>query len=490
MSHHTRRPAASSLPAREHSRLAKRAHRIAKPLAILGVGAAALVLGMLAGMWGRPGSRSVTQNHALQDNVQSSTDRRPEPAPVAQAGDSQHAKTAIDPSHSASGPHLRSASIAAQSQVGETQPFSSGVASAAKTGAGGVQLSAAALPARAPGSTQPQTHRAEPELDAASTQRSFPATRPAFTFEPLAVPPADLTDAQIEQAMRRAVDFLLTQFEEGEISLRFAENPSRRAGLDALAVYSLLQASRSIHDDRINPKLGQMRLMLEKLKAYRIEPSDAQPFEPVVYGRGLRAAALAVYNRPEDKKTLRADVAWLVSDEVDGAYSYGEHWTPPPQPIAWKPMGDPNPPVRGRVRPGGIVGSGGGAAGGSNMPTQPPRTPIYYPPPPPENPKFLIRPPQLSKFNQPLPLAPGQPLPPSPPPRNYGPPANSPDSGGSSAPNPGLAQPPAYSPSPSGPSFSPPVTAPPSGGYGGGCAAPGLAPDGADSTIVLCSAQT
>jgi len=43
---------------------------------------------------------------------------------------------------------------------------------------------------------------------------------------------------------------------------------------------------------------------------------------PATYCRALRAAALAVYDRPEDRTALRADAAWLLRAAVDGSYTY------------------------------------------------------------------------------------------------------------------------------------------------------------------------
>src|SRR5262249_24315668 len=41
------------------------------------------------------------------------------------------------------------------------------------------------------------------------------------------------------------------------------------------------------------------------------------------YTRALRANALALYNRPQDKDVLSSDVEYLVSSQMDGAYGYG-----------------------------------------------------------------------------------------------------------------------------------------------------------------------
>jgi len=43
---------------------------------------------------------------------------------------------------------------------------------------------------------------------------------------------------------------------------------------------------------------------------------------PMTYAHSLRAAALAVYDRPEDRKVLEADVKWLVMGQKEGSYTY------------------------------------------------------------------------------------------------------------------------------------------------------------------------
>lgn len=263
--------------------------------------------------------------------------------------------------------------------------------------------------------------------------------------------------------MRRGVDFLLSQFEEGEISLRYGGNPNRRAGLDALCVYAMLQASRSLNDNRINPKLPAMRLMLDKLKAFSMTPAQSRLFEPVVYARSLRAAALAVYDRPDDRRALTDDVKWLIHDEYDGAYSYGGRWMAPNAIEAPRPRVLPTPMTRGR-------GASGGKQPASNY-----RPPVvaqgpspWMRPRPPEDPKFLVPPP----------VAPGQPSVPTYPqvPTRGGGPAprggpsgntNTPSGGGSPTPG-GTAGQPGY--------VAPPSTDAPSGGYTGGCAAPANQP--------------
>src|SRR5665213_4129661 len=189
-------------------------------------------------------------------------------------------------------------------------------------------------------SAGPATRPAPAQLaDAAPKTR--PATRPVYLIGPPPPFPAErrVTDAQIEQSMRGGINIILSQFEENAITLRYAGGESRRGGLDALCLYALLSAGQSIKDDRLDPKNRAMKLMLEKLKAYRIEPNASVPFDPVTYGKSLRAMALSVYDRPVDRKVFKDDVTWLINEEEDGAYSYGGIWSiPKPTNI----FGDPN----------------------------------------------------------------------------------------------------------------------------------------------------
>ncbi|HWE94821.1 MAG TPA: DUF4159 domain-containing protein [Tepidisphaeraceae bacterium] len=279
----------------------------------------------------------------------------------------------------------------------------------------------------------------------------LPATRPSDADQQNALPAAavSINDDRVEKSIRRGVDNLLAQFVNGRLLPQQGANESRQAGLDALCVYSLLQAGRAIKDDRLDPKQPQMKLMLDRLKDYPLEPSAARPFEPVVYARSLRAAALALYDRPEDRKALQDDVVWLVNEEVDGAYSYGGHWMQ-------QPDADPGaPPIDIRMQPG----SGGGgsvthhytpAGKDPNNRVTPPQTYIQAPPlvipnvAPPANPHQ----PGVPVFNQPAPTG-GRGTP------TYGP---GPGYGPSNVPPPAPAPPPQF--------VAPPPTAPPDGAYG------------------------
>src|SRR5207249_9170122 len=58
--------------------------------------------------------------------------------------------------------------------------------------------------------------------------------------------------------------------------------------------------------------------LLDQLKRYSIPASCA------TYTRSLRAQALSVYNRAEDRAALSSEVRWLIASGVKGAYGYAE----------------------------------------------------------------------------------------------------------------------------------------------------------------------
>ena len=67
-----------------------------------------------------------------------------------------------------------------------------------------------------------------------------------------------------------------------------------------------------------------MKTLVEKMKKSPMETDKA------TYARGLRATALALYARPEDRPALWADVRWLLKANRDGTYGYNDkdapHW--------------------------------------------------------------------------------------------------------------------------------------------------------------------
>ncbi|HEX2971067.1 MAG TPA: hypothetical protein VHP11_01970, partial [Tepidisphaeraceae bacterium] len=93
------------------------------------------------------------------------------------------------------------------------------------------------------------------------------------------------------------------------------------AGANALCVYALLQCGQAINDERLNVRSKQMKAMIAAMRDMSV-PSAYE-----TYTRGIRATALAVYNRPDDRAALREDVGWLIQNSRHGAYHYSDRGT-------------------------------------------------------------------------------------------------------------------------------------------------------------------
>jgi hypothetical protein len=142
-----------------------------------------------------------------------------------------------------------------------------------------------------------------------------PSSPPHFVPVRAPITAPDL-DEQIGRSIDQGVNYLLSQFIDGK--LRDADNSgSSGPGMDALAVYALLQAGEATHDLRLGPTSPGVPKMLDALKALSMDGEDA------TYSHSLRAAALGVYHRIDDKKVLIDDAKWLMSAASNGAYTYG-----------------------------------------------------------------------------------------------------------------------------------------------------------------------
>jgi hypothetical protein len=127
--------------------------------------------------------------------------------------------------------------------------------------------------------------------------------------------------------MQRAVDFVLSNFHDGELKPGIGTGSVQRAGLHALCVYALLQAGQSLPDERLNIHGKIIPPMIETMKSHSLDAisrGEATPGAPVTYSRSLRAAALAVFDRPQDRKVLQADVKWLIAAQSNGEYTYDD----------------------------------------------------------------------------------------------------------------------------------------------------------------------
>mgnify|MGYP005835583241 CR=1 FL=1 len=161
------------------------------------------------------------------------------------------------------------------------------------------------------------------------------ATAPAPPAPALALPPRppprptekvrDDLDERIGQSIHKGTSWLLERFERHQLAAdvrasgvpRLARQQSAYVGgLNALCVYALLQAGQAVPDPRLDPRGEFVRGILSRLKDHPMDQG------PVTYSRALRAAALAVHNRPEDRACLAEDVDYLLRASVSGAHTY------------------------------------------------------------------------------------------------------------------------------------------------------------------------
>ena len=131
-----------------------------------------------------------------------------------------------------------------------------------------------------------------------------------------------VNDERIGVAIQNGASWLLRRFDPKTHQLAGDLGRPRaggvHGGLDALCVYALAQCGLAIHDDRIDIHKESMKGMLTALDALPIE------HDILTYGHGLRATALALHNRKEDRKALQLDVNWLIKSHKGGAYDYAE----------------------------------------------------------------------------------------------------------------------------------------------------------------------
>ncbi|HEV8378553.1 MAG TPA: DUF4159 domain-containing protein, partial [Tepidisphaeraceae bacterium] len=173
--------------------------------------------------------------------------------------------------------------------------------------------------------TQPIVLRPTTQPIVAAAPTTIPTTMPAIAMvanqPPLPRPPTrrlkvedeGITDQEIGEAIQRGANFLLTQFNNGHLA---GEGFRGDPGLNALCVYALLQCGQAVPDERLNGRAKGMKAMLDNLRNSRMDGYET-------YGRAIRATALAVYNRAEDRDALKADVQWLINASKNGAYTYG-----------------------------------------------------------------------------------------------------------------------------------------------------------------------
>jgi hypothetical protein len=165
------------------------------------------------------------------------------------------------------------------------------------------------------------------DADVPATQQ-IAASQPNMPTLVAHVPPPDsITDEQIGVAKKRGVDYLVAQMKDGQLAEAPGITGVKREGMNALIVYALLTSGQAMKDERLDIRSDFMKGLIEKMKAHPMKTKRGGQQEPVTYARSLRAAALAHYNRPEDKKVLKEDVDWLVAAAVAGAYTYDDQFT-------------------------------------------------------------------------------------------------------------------------------------------------------------------
>src|SRR5262245_18836456 len=155
-----------------------------------------------------------------------------------------------------------------------------------------------------------------------------PPTRPAAPPPPHSqlasikpAPPEQLVrfvnDEQIGIGLKRGLDFLLSQFSGARLKDGDNNEGDMYQGRSALAVYAVLHCGQALSDPRVTRDSEMVKAMLERLKDFPMNGDKA------TYSRSLRISALTVYNRPQDKAAIEADVTWLLKSSKQGAYDYG-----------------------------------------------------------------------------------------------------------------------------------------------------------------------
>ena len=170
-------------------------------------------------------------------------------------------------------------------------------------------------------------------FDDAPAATTRPATGPARAkrppLQPRPAPREMLTDRQIERSIRRGGNFIIRQFTTKTMTLRTGrtplmdarnpvmEDPAGYCGQNALCVYALMQVGLALNEPELGPRGKLMGRMIDSMKRL-----DAGRGKLQTYARGVRATALALFNRPEDQYTLHEDVGCLLHGHDNGKYGY------------------------------------------------------------------------------------------------------------------------------------------------------------------------
>lgn len=179
------------------------------------------------------------------------------------------------------------------------------------------------------GESIPRKHDAEVEnvIDSATPEVKAAPVIARPMIHPEFVPKSrDISDEQIGQSIQRGVDWLILQFDPKTHAIKqgYPDDRAKHTGLDALAVYALLQANQAINDPRLNPKEPFMMAVLDRLKKLPVSEGIS---DYATYSRSLRITALTLLNRPEDQAVIAADANWLLHNQKDGAYTYSKPYS-------------------------------------------------------------------------------------------------------------------------------------------------------------------
>jgi hypothetical protein len=186
------------------------------------------------------------------------------------------------------------------------------LAKARNTGTPQATLPADQLPTEVVVAQSPVLVKPSPE----PSETSAPEATAVLHVQRQQVSREGFTDAAIDRAIHRGVEWLVPRFDaRGFLK---DDDHARANAINALAVYALLQCSYAIRDDRLDVHGPFMQKLLARLDGSRMEE------EVETYGRGIRATALALYNRPQDSSALHSDLGYLIRAHKLGAYSYNE----------------------------------------------------------------------------------------------------------------------------------------------------------------------
>jgi hypothetical protein len=126
---------------------------------------------------------------------------------------------------------------------------------------------------------------------------------------------AGLTDKSIGDSIARGVDFLLAHITGNQVS-SIGVDPAMFQGTDALCLYALMHSGYAMDDSRLGITTPLIQGMLEQVKLFGMDTQFA------TYSHSIRASALAVFDRPQDRLTLQKDLDWLLTSAREGRYTY------------------------------------------------------------------------------------------------------------------------------------------------------------------------